>query len=258
MLRINALKSALALVAITATLGSAMPAPAAAQTTGTVTVTGTVKTNDGKPVADARVYVPGTNMATRTDARGNYTLTNVPGGPQAVVVRERGYAPTRVEAKFSTKASDRARNHVNVTLLTENEAAIAAAQWSQDSVGLAKVGFFRRESTVRGAYFIGPDQIAAAKPVRVSDIFRGVPVVTEGFSRTGPVLRGAQGCLITYVDGLPWRSMFPGDLDAYVSSRDVVAAEAYGPGQVPPPPLVRGIPRASCTTIALWTRSAIG
>jgi hypothetical protein len=258
MFRIKTLKSAATLIAATAFIGSAMSTPAVAQTAATVTVTGTVKTKDGKPVADARVYVPGTNMATRTDARGNYALTNVPGGPQSVVVRERGYAPTRVEAKFSTKPSDRSRNHVNVTLLTENEAATAAAQWAQDSVGLAKVGYFRRQSTIRGAYFIGPDQIAEAKPVRVSDIFRGVPVVTEGIGRTGPVLRGAQGCLITYVDGLPWRSMFPGDLDAYVSSRDVVAAEAYGPGQTPPPPLVRGIPRLSCTTIALWTRSAIG
>jgi hypothetical protein len=256
MLRIKTLKSAVALIAVTACLGSAIPTQVVAQTT--VTVTGTVKTRDGRPVADARVYVPGTNMATRTDARGNYTLAGVPGGPQSVVVRDRDYAPTRVEAKFSTKPSDRARNHVNVTLLTRDEAATVAAQSAQDSAGLDKVGFFRRQSSVRGAYFIGPDQIAGLKPVRVSDIFRGVPVVTEGFGRTGPVLRGAQGCLIAYVDGLPWRSMFPGDLDAYVSSRDVVAAEAYGPGVTPPAPLTRGIPRQRCTTIALWTRSALG
>jgi hypothetical protein len=257
MFRIKLLVSAVTLIALTSSINSAQTATPAAST-GTVTVTGTVKTRDGKPVADARVYVPGTNMATRTDARGNYTLTGVPGGPQEVVVRERGYAPTRVDAKFSTKPSDRARNHVNVTLLTSSEAATVAAQWAQDSVGLDKIGYFRRQDQVRGAYFIGPEEIAAKKPVRVSDIFRGVPVVVQGSGRTGPVLRGAQGCLIAYVDGLPWRSMFAGDLDAYVSTRDVVAAEAYGPGLTPPPPLVRGVPSFRCTTIALWTRSGIG
>jgi len=260
MFRVKEFPSAVAVIAFTLCVTSAMQTPTAAvaQTGGTVTVTGRVTTRDGKPVPDARVYVPGSNEVTQTDARGNYSLNGVPGGPQVLVVREHGYVPVRTDAKFSTKSSDRARNHVNVTLLTPGEAASAAAQWAHDSTGLAKVGFFRRESTVRGAYFITPDQIAQRKPVRLSDVFRGVPVLTEGIGRTGPVLRGAQGCLITYVDGLPWRSMFPGDLDTFVPVRDVVAAEVYGPGQTPPPPLRRGIPRLSCTTLAIWTRSGIG
>jgi hypothetical protein len=260
MFRIKEFASAVAVIAFTVCVSSAMqpPTAAAANASGTVTVTGRVTTTDGKPVPNARVYVPGSNEATQTDARGNYTLNGVPGGPQVLVVRQRGYVPVRTEAKFSTKASDRARNHVNVTLLTPGEAASASAQWAKDSAGLDKVGFFRRESTIRGAYFIAPDDIARLKPVRVSDIFRGVPVVTWGSGRTGPVLRGAQGCLITYVDGLPWRSMFAGDLDTFVPVREVVAAEVYGPGQIPPPPLVRGIPRSSCTTIGIWTRSGIG
>jgi Carboxypeptidase regulatory-like domain len=260
MFRIKALASALALIAFTACVSSAMETstPGVVQTTGTVTVTGRVTSSDGKPVPDARVYVPGTNEATRTDANGNYTLTGVPGGPQAVVVRQRGYVPVRVEAKFSTKPSDRARNHVNVKLLTPNEVATVATQWARDSAGLDKLGFFRRESQVRGAYFITPDQIAEMKPATTSDIFRRVPVLVQTIGRSGPVLRGVQGCLITYVDGLPWRSMFPGDLDAYVPARDVVAAEVYPPGQTPPPPFLRGVPRSNCTTLAIWTRSRVG
>jgi len=251
MFRIKALESAVALIAFTACI-------AAAQGGSTVTVTGRVTTSAGKPVSNARVYVPGSNMATETDARGNYTLTGVPGGPQVVVVRQSGYVPVRTEAKFSTKPSDRQRNHVNVKLLTPSEVATGQALWARDSVGLARVGFFRRESTVHGGYFIVPDQNASPKPARLSDIFRGVPVVTEGVGRTGPVLRGVSGCLLTYVDGLPWRSMFPGDLDTYVSARDVVAAEAYAPGQLAPAPFLRGGQRPNCTTIAIWTRSGIG
>ncbi len=260
MSRIRALELAAAFIASSATVSSAMQTPTAAvaQTTGAVTVSGRVTTSDGKPVPDARVYVPGSNEATRTDARGNYSLPGVPGGPQVVVVRKSGYVPVRTEAKFSTKRSDRARNHVDVTLLTPGQAVAEATQWARDSAALDKVGFFRRESSVRGAYFITPDQIDRQKPVRLSDIVRQVPVLVETVGRTGPVLRGVQGCLITYVDGLPWRSMFPGDLDAYVSARDVVAAEVYGPGQTPPSPFVRGVFRPSCTTFAIWTRSGIG
>jgi len=260
MFRIKALETAVAVIAFTGCVSSAMEAstPGAVQTAGTVTVTGRVTTSDGKPVADARVYVPGTNEATRTDANGNYTLTGVPAGPQVVVVRQRGYVPVRVDAKFSTKRSDRARNHIDVKLLTPAEVATDAAQWAKDSTGLDKVGFFRRESSIRGAYFITPDQIAEMKPVTTSDIFRRVPVLIQSVGRTGPVLRGANGCLVTYVDGLPWRSMFPGDLDSYVPARDVVAAEVYPPGQLPPSPFVRGVPRLNCTTLAIWTRSRVG
>lgn len=260
MSRIRALEWAAMLIGLTASVSLAVQTSTAAATqpTGTVTVSGRVTTSDGKPVPDARVYVPGSNEATRTDARGNYSLTGVPGGPQVVVVRKSGYVPVRAEAKFSTKRSDRARNHVDVTLVTPGEAATEAAQWARDSAALDKVGFFRRESSVRGAYFITPDQINQLKPVRLSDIVRQVPVLVETVGRTGPVLRGVQGCLITYVDGLPWRPIFPGDLDSYVSARDVVAAEVYGPGQTPPTPFVRGVFRPNCTTLAIWTRSGIG
>ena len=260
MLKIRAVESALAFLAFTVCVSSAMEAstPGLVQATATVTVTGRVTSSDGKPVPNARVYVPGTNEATRTDANGNYALTGVPGGPQQVVVRQRGYVPVEVDAKFSTKRSDRARNRVDVKLLTPSEVATNTAQSARDSAGLDKVGFFRRESLGRGAYFITPDQIAEMKPSTTSDIFRQVPILTQTSGRTGPVLRGAQGCLLTYVDGFPWRSMFPGDLDTYIPVRDVVAAEVYPPGQVPPSPFVRGITRSSCTTLGIWTRSRVG
>jgi hypothetical protein len=227
-------------------------------TAGTVTVTGRVATRDGTPVADARVYVPGTGAATRTDANGNFTLTGVPGGPQSLVVRHGGYAVVRTDAKFSTKPSDRERNHIEVVLPTESEAQADATQRERDLAGLEKIGFLQRQATIKGAYFLGPDDIAQMRPTRTSDIFRSIPVVFQSPGRFGPVLRGAQGCLITYVDGLPWRSMFPGDLDTYVPARDVVAAEVYAPGQAPPAPFSRASFRPNCTTIGIWTRAATG
>jgi hypothetical protein len=226
--------------------------------TGTVTVTGHVVTSNGTPIANARVYIPGAEAATRTDANGNYTLSGVPDGPQEVVVRSRGYAPTRVDAKFSTKRSDRERNNVNVTLLTQSEAVAVANQQARDSAALASNGFLQRQQLVRGAYFLTPEEITSTRAVTTSDLFRQVPLLVEVPGPTGPVLRGASGCLNTYVDGLRWRSMFPGDIDTYIPVGDVVAAEVYPPGQVPPAPFARGVGRLNCTTLAIWTRSSVG
>jgi carboxypeptidase family protein len=225
---------------------------------GTVTVTGRVTNSAGNAVANARVYVPGTGEATRTDANGNYTLTGVPGGPQEVVVRSYGYVPVRTDAKFSTKPSDAERNRVNVTLATPSEAVAQANQRASDSAGLARAGFLQRESSIKSAYFITPDEIQDEKATKVSDLFRRVPVIVETAGPYGTALRGAQGCLLTYVDGLPWRSMFPGDLDTDIPVRDVVAAEVYPPGMAPPSPFLRASARRNCTTVGIWTRSAMG
>ena len=225
---------------------------------GSVTVTGRVTNSAGAAIGNARVYVPGTGEATRTDANGYYSLTGVPGGPQVVVVRRYGYSPVRTDVKFSTKPSDAERNRIDVTLPTPGEAVAEATLRRSDSVGLANTGFFGRQSAIRDAYFITPQQIDDMNPRTVSDLFRGVPVLTESPGAYGTVLRGVQGCLLAYVDGLPWRSMFAGDLDTDIPIRDVVAAEVSPPGRAPPAPFVRGRPRQNCTTVGIWTRSAMG
>lgn len=257
---INTIPALLLAIALAGCAHAAVPPEydVAPSTSETVTVTGRVVDAAGKPVPDARVYVPGAGTVTRTDANGNYTLTNVPDGPQEVVVRLRGYAPVRVDAKFSTKASDRERNHVDVKLLTTSQAAVLADQQARDSAALAQRGFFQRESSIRGAYFLTPEDIAAAKAITVSDLLSRTPYLIQVPGRTGPVLRGAQGCLLTFVDGLSWRPMFPGDLNTYVPVNDVLAAEVYPPGQLAPPPFARGPTRLSCTTLAIWTRSSVG
>jgi len=224
---------------------------------GSVTVTGRVVDSRGQPVSDARVYVPGAEAATRTDANGSYTLTGVPDGPQEVVARRSGFVASRVDAKFSTKPSDRARNRVNVTLLTRDEAAAVANQQARDSAALTKNGFLQRESSIKGGYFLAPDEIATTRAVTLTDLLSRIPVLIEVPGRTGPVLRGAQGCLVTYVDGLRWRTMFPGDINTYVPVNDVLAVEAYAPGTLAPLAFARPVPM-NCTTLAVWTRSSVG
>src|SRR5690606_41539156 len=46
-------------------------------------------------VSDATILVEGTNLTTRTDSLGRYTLNRVPTGPQVLLVRRLVYAPAR-------------------------------------------------------------------------------------------------------------------------------------------------------------------
>ncbi|HZS58815.1 MAG TPA: carboxypeptidase regulatory-like domain-containing protein, partial [Gemmatimonadaceae bacterium] len=62
-------------------------ATAAAQQAPVGTVSGTVTDADTKtPISDVGVVVVGTNRAARTNAAGQYRITNVPAGAQQVHV----------------------------------------------------------------------------------------------------------------------------------------------------------------------------
>ena len=57
-----------------------------------------------------------------------------------------------------------------------------------------------------------------------------------------------------YVDGMPWQSAEPGDINNFVNGNEVVGVEVYaGPGT--PAEYSRGM--QDCTTIVLWTKFKI-
>jgi outer membrane cobalamin receptor len=74
------------------------PAPAGADIAALVTggsVSGTVATNDGKPIRDAVITLQGANQApaSHTDAKGYFRITGLAPGTYAVRVSAAGYAP---------------------------------------------------------------------------------------------------------------------------------------------------------------------
>ena len=72
--------------------------PAAAQETGTGTVTGTVtRAGETSALSSVSVTVQGTGQSTVTGADGKYTLRRVPAGAQKIVFRWLGYRPTQVD-----------------------------------------------------------------------------------------------------------------------------------------------------------------
>ena len=227
------------------------PSPSSAS----VTVSGTVTDSDGSPIPGATIAIPGANGSATSDADGRYTLSNVPPGPSDLVVSREGYATVHTAGKFSTKKSDADRNRVDVSMLTSAQIAILSTRQTRDSALLERNGFLERESSVRDAYFITPEQIDAIRPRTISDIFRHVPFVIETNGPGGSLLRSARACFVTLVDGLVRRVAAPSDLDSFISARKVIAAEVYPPGELLPASFPHAGPRPSCTTVALWTRS---
>ena len=106
---------ALSLAALLSFIPSAI---ATAQETGTVTGTVT-RAADGGALSSVSVSVPAVGVSTITGTDGRYTLRRVPVGPQTVVFRWLGYAPTEgqvvVEAG-QTVTADAALEAVAVSL----------------------------------------------------------------------------------------------------------------------------------------------
>ena len=146
------------------------------------------------------------------------------------------------------------RSDVDIAQLTPEQMAAMLAQAAKDSIRLENTGFLQRAATIQDAYFVFPEEIAAMQPRTIADIFRHVPVLIEAPNPVGSRLRGSQGCFINYVNGIVRRAKLPTELDTFIQARDVVAAEVYPPGQLPPSPFDRSSNGASCTTVALWTR----
>jgi len=241
-----------ALVACTQTSTLPESAGLTPEIPGTVTVSGRVTSSDGSALADAEISIPGVDQPARTGADGNFTISNVPAGPSTVIASRSGYATSRAKAKFSTKPSDNARNHIDVTLFTAEETADFIARATADSAILSRVGFLERQAAVRDAYFVTPDAIAAIQPRTIADIFKHVPVLIENPGPSGVQTRGA--CTITYVNGIVRNRAYRKNIETYVPLKQIVAAEVYPPGQYPPPPFTRSSAQTSCATVALWTR----
>ena len=224
-------------------------------TLGSVTVSGRVTSSNGDPIANAEVSIDGNSGVTTTDANGKYRLRDVPPGRGTVVVRHEGFATMRTLSRFSVNRRGEGSTTVDVAMLTADEIVAADVQLATDSARLDKVGFNTRQEVGRGAYFIDAAQIAAIHPHKLSDIFRHVPVLLENpFGTRNNFTASPLSCIVTYVDGLPRRGNSLSGLETFMRANEVIGAEVYPAGEIPPAPFVAMTGQESCTTVALWTR----
>lgn len=226
--------------------------------TGNAVVSGRVVLEGAPSNAGSRVEVVGTDVVALTNEKGEFTMRSLPSGTHVLLARHLGFGAETVPVDLSSHEAKQVTIKLPKFVATLDPVTVTAKRQGS----LDKVGFSQRQRTGMG-YYLGPEQIQMMNANMLTDILRRVPSlrVTSGpqgdqvtSSRGTTSLSGGGGCVQYYVDGMPWQSAEPGDVNNFVNGNEVVGVEVYaGPGT--PAEYSRGM--QDCTTIVLWTKFKI-
>ena len=250
-----------AIVAVRDSAAPATPAPAragqrqvAAQELrrGPAKLTGRVVNASGAPIAGARVDVTGTAAVTLTREDGSFALSDLPTGTQAVVARQLGFAPVETAVDLSSRETR------NVTIQMSRPATVLATVdvKAERDEGLDKIGFTRRKKSGFGTY-LTPEQLEARQAIKLTDLFRGITMlrVVPAGGTDYDVQSTRGGCVTFFLDGVPWKSAFPGDIDRMIPPGELAAMEVYSGTTAPAEFQQAG--GSSCTAVVMWTQSRV-
>jgi hypothetical protein len=215
-------------------------------------VRGTVLSLDGKPLARARVEARPTGVSSVTGDDGTFKIDGVATGTQLIVVRHLGFAPVGVSVNVTSRQPTDLRVTLGPSINVMDPVVVTARQ----NYALEKQGFFKRQRAGWGKYFTS-DDIKKSHPQVLTDMIRDLPGIRVRRAIGGTVVQSGNrlygsggGCTQLYVDGIEWRVRFPGDLDGFVSMRDVAGMEVYRAGSAPIQ--FRGFDQ--CVVIVVWTQ----
>jgi hypothetical protein len=183
-------------------------------------------------------------------ANGEYTLDSLPSGTQAVVVRRLGYGVTEQAVELSPNALARADVKMLDYVPTLAKVTVEAAK----NRGLERVGYLDRKTMGMG-YFMDGEKINH-NALTFSDVMRiapGLKVSPAGDGRTYVIQdsRSVNGCVNFYLDGTPWTTVTPGDIDDVARPNEIVAVEIYHGSETPPQFSPPG--QGSCASVVIWT-----
>ena len=221
---------------------------------GNAAVSGVVTLADGASNAGSRVELVGTDVVALTDARGEFTMHDLPPGSRLLIARHLGYAPQLVPVDLSSHEQPRVTIKLPKYVAVMDPVLVVARR----TAALDKVGFGQRRKSATG-YFIGPEQLERMHPFYATDALRMVPGLRTVRTQTGESVASTRdigrGCVVYYVDDMLFTEMEPGDVNNFVSGHEIVAVEVYQ-GGLAPAQYSRGM--SGCTTIVLWTRFKAG
>ncbi len=221
--------------------------------TGNATVSGVVLL-EGAPMPGSRVELVGTNAVTLTDAKGEFTLRNLPSGSGVLLARHLGYAAEAAPVDLSSHDNP----HVTIKLPKYVAVMDPVLVIARRTAALDKVGFGQRRKSGAG-YYIGPERLEKMNAYYVSDVLRMVPGLRVVSTSRGEMITSThdlgRGCVQYFVDDIPYTEMTPGDVNNFVTGGEIVAVEVYQAGMAPAQYL-RSL--GACTTILLWTRFKAG
>ena len=217
-------------------------------------LSGTVLVANGtRPLAGAQVRIAD-GMVTRTNERGEWTITDAPGGTRVLDVRAIGYYPERRTVDVVDNAAP-----VQVALSTL-KAVLDTVRISASRVryGSDRSGFEQRARSAGTGRFITADDIKRRPVTNTTDVFRLMPGVrlerdSSGFTKQLQV-RGMMSDWCTpsiYLNGGFMSGFDADEIDAMVQPEHIKGIEIYtGPGI--PAAFQQGM--TGCGSIVIWTR----
>lgn len=199
---------------VLATVLAFMASAASAQTTTGVIAGTVIDRSTRAPLADVRVYVPGTTLTVATNARGEYRLTNVrPGRPQVGVLRI-GYRAASDTVRLEAGATATLNFELVPSLTTLSEVVVTGTVGNQE----------RRAQAAQVSSVAATDVKANAAITTVNEMLQsrlpGVSVAsnsgTAGTARQIRI-RGASSLTLSnqplvFIDGVRMNEGFSGPL----------------------------------------------
>jgi hypothetical protein len=245
-------------------------APRRIQRTGDGTLSGIVLgTATGgqapRPLADAQVGLA-SGPQTRTNARGEWSLADLPAGTRMLEVRAVGYYPDRRAVDVVADAKP-----YTVALVTF-KSVLDTMKVRAGGNGFTSGGFLERRQSGIGSFFTATDMPVRAA-LAASDMFRHIGGLFLEFPSAGDMdggeipmglnasemavlMRSGAGvrCAPTFfINGAVLQNLTANDLNAFLLPSEVVGIEVYRPGQVPQqfqPPM------GTCGSVVIWTRQS--
>lgn len=224
-------------------------------------LSGVVLTRDGGlPIVGAEVKLVD-GLQVRSNARGEWSMADVPVGTRMLEMRAVGYYPERrvvdvVEGIAPVRAELATLKSVLDTV------KIRAAR----DADRHKSGFDARRRQGYGRYVTAAD-IDRRQPLNVSDMLRMQPSVRlerTSDGGTSITMRGAIGAAFEnrdeercvaefYLDGTFVGALSAEDLDSYFTPRSIMGIEIYA-GATVPAQFNRGLAGTACGVIAVWSK----
>lgn len=217
---------------------------------GPARLAGFVRSDAGRPVADAIVEVWNTGISANTDASGRFELTSLPVGTHTLEVRRIGFVPEHHIVQLASRAPTTV-----AVALDEPVRLLEAIEVTGRTVYSRRHSEIARRRRTGFGHFIDREELERSASMRVSDVLRRVPGVRVIPSETGEIVQIRDGgslsgrCSPTlYLDGM--RLATDEDVNFVTMANSLEAIEVYTSAAQTPPEYWGG----TCGAILLWTK----
>jgi hypothetical protein len=213
---------------------------------------GVVALATGRPLNGVQVGVVN-GPGTRTNERGEFTLTDAPAGTRMLEVRAVGYYPERRAVNIIDSAPPEAIR------LNTLRAVLDTVRVAGNRIGVSTLsGYAERQRTGMGRFFSDAD-VQRRNPIVTSDLFRNLMsgVYLDGYDPEARIeMRSVfeERCVPTiYVNDRQMPNLSAGDLDSVVKPAEIRAMEVYNSTNVP---AQFQVAMNGCGAIVIWTKTA--